>query len=87
MKKKSNVVELKPTRPSQEITNEYSQLCAELGNSLIQFEMSKSLTLAKFQELNKEMQEAVAREAPEVERAKRLGEEAVKQAAEQAMNK
>ena len=44
-----------PVRQSQEITNEYTNLCAELGNSVLQFEMSKSQAFARFQALNSEM--------------------------------
>ncbi len=52
-------------KSSKQITDEYTNLCALLGNELIQFEIKKSNTLAQFQKLNQEMQEAIAREADE----------------------
>lgn len=46
-------------RKSSEITQEYNELCAQLGHNLLQFEIFKSQFIAKFQKLNEEMLEVV----------------------------
>jgi len=57
-KHKSVKQEEKAPRSSVDITAEYTTLCAELGNSLIQFEVTKSKAFAAFQALNEEMLKA-----------------------------
>ena len=52
-------------RASQEITNEYTTLCVQLGNALLQWEAQKSQAINMFQKLNQEMLLAT-----EVEKAK-----------------
>lgn len=43
-------------RSVEEITAEYSKLCQDYGNRCIQHEIEKSMILARYQELNNEMQ-------------------------------
>jgi hypothetical protein len=64
-------------RNSKDITQEYNELCANLGHNLLQFEIFKSQAIAKFQELNKEMLEvAKVEEAEEAKvRAKEQAEQ------------
>lgn len=58
------------TRKSEEITQEYQQLCIQLGNALVQFEVIKSQALTKYQQLNEEMLRAQAHEQAQAEQLK-----------------
>lgn len=55
-------------RSSKEITQEYTDLCAVLGNALLQFELQKSQMVTKFIALNQEMIEATKHEQEEAEK-------------------
>jgi len=63
MSKKDKKPTPPPPRASAEITQEYTNLCAEVGNALFQFEITKSQAFAKYQQLHAEMQRAVELEA------------------------
>lgn len=65
-------------RKSEEITQEYNELCAQLGHNMLQFEIMKSQAIAKFQELNKEML-VVAKEEEKVAKAEQEKKEAEQQ--------
>lgn len=56
-------------RTSKEITDQFANLCAELGNAVLNFEMHKSNIIAKYVELNREMQEATKAEAESLKEA------------------
>jgi hypothetical protein len=43
-------------RTPEQITQDYTTMCAELGNALLNFETLKSNYINKFIQLNKEMQ-------------------------------
>jgi len=49
-------------RSCKDITQEYSDLCAVLGNATVQYEMQKAQMTAKFKILNDEMQAAARAE-------------------------
>lgn len=55
-------------RKSSEITQDYNELCAMLGHQLLQFEIAKSQSIAKFQKLNEEMLEVAKVEEEEAAR-------------------
>lgn len=55
-------------RTSKEITDQFANLCAELGNAVLNFEMHKSNIIAKYVELNREMQEATKAEAEDLKK-------------------
>lgn len=69
-KKNKQPAPLPPPRASQDITQEYTNLCAEVGNALFQFEITKSQAFAKYQQLHAEMQRAVEKEQAEDEKLK-----------------
>lgn len=71
--KKLHAVPTPAARTSAEITQEYTQLCAELGNAVFNFEILKSNSLARFQKLQNEMIAATKKEE---------GDKLVQQAAE-----
>lgn len=69
-KNKKNGQPTLTTRKSEEITQEYQQLCIQLGNALVQFEVAKSQALARYQVLNDEMLRAQAHEQAQAEQLK-----------------
>ena len=79
-----------PPRASAEITQEYTNLCAEVGNALFQFEITKSQAFAKYQKLHEEMQRAVELEQKVNEKLQSdlaaKGENLVKLVANQVVN-
>lgn len=50
------------SRTVQQITDEYNQVCATLGNETIRFETTKNQLLGDYVRLNAEMQEAMQRD-------------------------
>lgn len=71
-------------RPSNEITQEYQQLCINLGNELIKFEVIKSQAIARYQQLNDEMLRAQAHEQAMQQELEKKGEQLINLTAEKA---
>lgn len=62
-KNKKPVEQLPPPRSTDEITSDYTRLCAEFGNKSHQFEIEKSRFFSACIRLNDEMQLALAAES------------------------
>ncbi len=72
-------------RPSAAITQEYSQLCAEVGNAVFNFEILKSNALAKFQKLQNEMIEATKKEEADKAKQDELAKQVMQQVADKVV--
>ena len=53
-------------RSSKEITDEFTNLCMQIGNDVFNFELRKTHHMSKFMQLQQEMQETVKAESEQV---------------------